>query len=88
MNVSMRADAFTASGTCCVSANDPNDIRSATNSMHPGGAHFAFCDGSARFIRESIAYYPANLAHDDDRQDFLFNNLYHPKDGRVLPGDF
>jgi prepilin-type processing-associated H-X9-DG protein len=90
MNVSMNPAAITASGTCCnnTGVNDPNDIRSATNSLHSGGAQFAFCDGSVKFIRQTIAYYPANLAHDDATKDFLFNNLYQPRDGRVLVGDY
>jgi prepilin-type N-terminal cleavage/methylation domain-containing protein/prepilin-type processing-associated H-X9-DG protein len=90
MNVSMNPAAITAAGACCnnTGVTDPNDIRSATNSLHTGGAQFAFCDGSVKFIRQTIAYYPANLAHDDATRDFLFNNLYQPRDGRVLVGDY
>jgi prepilin-type N-terminal cleavage/methylation domain-containing protein/prepilin-type processing-associated H-X9-DG protein len=88
MNVSLPANALNASGACCVSANDPNDVRSSTSSLHPGGAQFAFCDGSVKFIRQTIAYYPANLASNDASKDFLFNNLYHIADGRVLVGEY
>src|SRR5262249_46179274 len=49
--------------------NDPVDpyggwwwvpVQSAS-SFHPGGANFAFADGSARFIKESIATWQNNL---------------------------
>ncbi len=88
MNVSLPANALTAAGACCVSANDRNDIRSSTSSLHPGGAQFVFCDGSVKFIRQTIAYSPANLASNDASKDFLFNNLYHKADGRVLVGEY
>jgi prepilin-type N-terminal cleavage/methylation domain-containing protein/prepilin-type processing-associated H-X9-DG protein len=83
MNVSLPANALNGSGGCCNSANDPNDIRSSTSSLHPGGAQYAFCDGSVRFIRQTIAYFPANLPGDGPGAavNFVFNKLYHPKDG-------
>jgi prepilin-type N-terminal cleavage/methylation domain-containing protein/prepilin-type processing-associated H-X9-DG protein len=44
-------------------------------SFHTGGVHMSMCDGSARFIRDSIAL-------------DAFLNLMLRDDGQVIPGDF
>jgi prepilin-type N-terminal cleavage/methylation domain-containing protein/prepilin-type processing-associated H-X9-DG protein len=90
MNVSMNPAAITAAGACCANTGvtDPDDIRSATNSLHTGGAQYVFCDGSVKFIKQTIEYYPRNVANIEDIHNFLFNNLYHRADGNPIVGDY
>jgi prepilin-type processing-associated H-X9-DG protein len=39
-----------------------DDMVTAASSFHPGGANFAFLDGSVRFLKESIDSWPFDPA--------------------------
>jgi prepilin-type N-terminal cleavage/methylation domain-containing protein/prepilin-type processing-associated H-X9-DG protein len=88
-NQSYPANALTASGQCCVSGNDPTNIRGSASSMHEGGLHFLFADGSVRFVSENIdsARCTPNTTCRTNNTVSIYSRLYYRDDGLVV-GEF
>jgi prepilin-type N-terminal cleavage/methylation domain-containing protein len=74
-------------GDCCVKSADRDaagnniNTRGGAASMHPGGLHFVFCDGSVHFISENIqAYMPGTPFNGP----YLYQLLWGRNEGGVV----
>ncbi len=66
---------------------DPNCTRHAWTSLHHGGAHFAFGDGTVRFINntiESHTGYTNSCPGVANTANFLYQNLYRKDDNNPV----
>jgi prepilin-type N-terminal cleavage/methylation domain-containing protein len=88
-NQSYPSSGLTASGQCCVSANDPNNIRGSATSMHSNGLQFCLVDGSVRFISNNIdsKRCTPNTTCGATGNVSVYSRLYYRDDG-LLVGDF
>jgi prepilin-type N-terminal cleavage/methylation domain-containing protein/prepilin-type processing-associated H-X9-DG protein len=73
INASIPTALLNSAGACCISAgaNDPHDFRGSASSFHTNGINTVFCDGSVKFIQQTI-------------DPTIYNNLYYKDDGAVI----
>ena len=62
-------------------------LRGGASSLHPGGANFAFADGSVRFLKETIGSWRIDSGTDWQSRPGTFQFLMTPNGGEVVSAE-
>jgi prepilin-type N-terminal cleavage/methylation domain-containing protein/prepilin-type processing-associated H-X9-DG protein len=62
-------------------------LRDGASSLHPGGANFAFADGSVCFLKETIGSWRVDSGTDWRSHPGTYQSLMTPKGGEVVSAD-